>query len=74
MDQLEAMERKDNFTEIVFGYDADKAVEDSMRCLECGCHDYFECKLIQYANEYKVEPERFAGDVNKSTMRTIIRL
>jgi formate dehydrogenase major subunit len=65
MDQLEAMERKDNFTEIVFGYDADKAVEDSMRCLECGCHDYFECKLIQYANEYKVEPERFAGDVNK---------
>jgi formate dehydrogenase major subunit len=48
MDQLEAMERKDNFTEIVFGYDADKAVEDSMRCLECGCHDYFECKLIQY--------------------------
>lgn len=66
MDHLVARERKDNFTEIVFGYDADKAVEDSMRCLECGCHDYFECKLIKYANEYKVEPERFAGDVNKT--------
>lgn len=65
MDQLEVEERKDNFTEVVKGYDADKAVADAMRCLECGCHDYFECKLIDYANEYKVEPERFAGDVNK---------
>ena len=33
-----------------------------MRCLECGCHDYFECKLIEYANEYDVKPERFAGE------------
>ncbi|MDD2189346.1 MAG: FAD-dependent oxidoreductase [Eubacteriales bacterium] len=65
MDQLEAKERKDNFTEVVFGYDEEQAMEDAKRCLECGCHDYFECKLIDYANEYKVKPERLAGDVNK---------
>ncbi|HML38377.1 MAG TPA: FAD-dependent oxidoreductase [Bacillota bacterium] len=65
MDQLEAEERKDNFTEVVFGYDEDQAIADAKRCLECGCHDYFECKLIDYANEYNVKPERFAGDVNK---------
>jgi formate dehydrogenase major subunit len=34
MDQLEAMERKDNFTEIVFGYDADKAVEEAIPDME----------------------------------------
>ncbi len=65
MDHLHAAERKDNFTEVVFGYDEEQAVADAKRCLECGCHDYFECKLIDYANEYKVKPDRLAGDVNK---------
>jgi NADPH-dependent glutamate synthase beta chain and related oxidoreductases len=65
MDQLEAEERNHNFTEVVFGYDEDQAMADAQRCLECGCHDYFECKLIDFANEYKVKPDRFAGDVNR---------
>lgn len=64
MDQLTAEERKDNFTEVVFGYDEEQAVEDASRCLECGCGDYFECKLIDYANQYDVKPERIAGDKN----------
>ena len=64
MDQLEAEERKDNFTEVVFGYDDDQALKEASRCLECGCHDYFECKLIDYANQYDVHPERLAGDKN----------
>lgn len=65
MEQLEADERKDNFTEVVFGYDEEQAIADASRCLECGCHDYFECKLIEFANEYNVHPDRFAGDKNK---------
>lgn len=65
MEQLEADERKDNFTEVVFGYDEEQAIADASRCLECGCHDYFECKLIDFANRYDVHPERFAGDKNK---------
>jgi formate dehydrogenase major subunit len=65
MDQLEAEERKDNFTEVVSGYGEEQAMADAARCLECGCHDYFECKLVDFANEYKVKPDRFAGDVNR---------
>lgn len=65
MDHLHADERKDNFSEVVFGYDEEQAMADANRCLECGCHDYFECKLIDFANEYKVKPDRFAGDINK---------
>ena len=65
MSQLEAKERKDNFTEVVDGYDEEQAVKEANRCLECGCHDYFECKLIDFANEYDVKPDRFAGDINK---------
>lgn len=64
MSQLEAEERKDNFTEVVHGYTEEQAVKEANRCLECGCHDYFECKLIDYANQYDVEPDRFAGDKN----------
>ncbi|MDR0817478.1 MAG: FAD-dependent oxidoreductase [Clostridiales Family XIII bacterium] len=62
MDQLSAEERKANFTEVVFGYDEAQALSDAQRCLECGCGDYFECKLIDFANEYDVKPSRIGGD------------
>ena len=65
MDHLTPEERKDNFTEVVFGYDEEQAMYEAGRCLECGCHDYYECKLIDFANEYDVHPERFDGDKNK---------
>ena len=64
--QLSAEERKDNFSEDVYsGYSEEQALADASRCLECGCHDYFECKLIDFANQYDVHPERLAGEVNK---------
>jgi formate dehydrogenase major subunit len=64
MSQLSPEARKDNFTEVVFGYSEEQATADAMRCLECGCGDYFECKLYEFANKYDVKPERIAGDKN----------
>lgn len=55
-------ERKTNFKEVNFGFSEEQAQREAMRCLECGCHDYFECKLISYANDYNVNPSRFAGE------------
>lgn len=61
--QLSAEERKDNFSEVIpCAMTEEQAVEEASRCLECGCHDYFECKLIDFANQYDVHPERFAGE------------
>ena len=61
--QLSAEERKDNFTEVIpCAYTEEQAVCEASRCLECGCHDYYECKLIDLANQYDVHPERFAGE------------
>ena len=65
MEQLSPEARRDNFSEVVAGYGPEQAMEEAQRCLECGCHDYFECKLIHYANEYRVAPERLSGDVNR---------
>ncbi len=61
--QLSADKRKDNFTEVIpNSYTVEQAVAEASRCLECGCHDYYECKLIDFANQYDVHPERFAGE------------
>jgi formate dehydrogenase major subunit len=65
MGQLSPEERKGNFAEVVFGYDEDRATNEALRCLECGCGDYFECKLVDFANRYDVKPERIAGDKNR---------
>ncbi len=62
---LDADDRKDSFEEVTETYLADQAVNEAKRCLECGCHDYYECKLIKYANQYHVHPSRFEGEINK---------
>ncbi|MDL2232624.1 FAD-dependent oxidoreductase [Ruminococcaceae bacterium OttesenSCG-928-L11] len=61
-------QRRDNFLEINEGLTDEQACKEANRCLECGCHDYFECKLIDYANRYKVEPQKLAGEVHHRTI------
>jgi formate dehydrogenase major subunit len=67
MAHLSPAERRDNFTEVVFGYTPEQAAAEAERCLECGCHDYFECKLIDYARRYDVAPSRLKGDYSLMT-------
>ena len=53
---------KHDFKEVAKGITPKAAEQEAMRCLECGCHDYYSCKLIAYANEYGVQPQRFGGE------------
>lgn len=59
-----AAERAKTFDEVNLGFTKEDAMKEASRCLECGCHDYHECKLIEYANWYEIHPERFRGDKN----------
>jgi formate dehydrogenase major subunit len=59
-----AIDRKNDFLEVNLGYSAQEARKESARCLECGCLDYFECKLVDYANRYGVKPV-YAGAARK---------
>ena len=68
MSHLSAAARKDNFHEVNNGLTEEQAVAEASRCLECGCHDYFECKLIHYANEAEVEPEKYEGENHNRTV------
>ncbi|MCL2152077.1 MAG: FAD-dependent oxidoreductase [Oscillospiraceae bacterium] len=58
-------DRKDNFLEVVETLDREAAIREAERCLGCGCHDYFECKLIALADRYDVQPKRFMESVRK---------
>ncbi len=56
-------ERKNNFNEVSFGFTAEQAQQEANRCLECGCREYFKCKLLSVAQRYDIDPSRFAGDM-----------
>ena len=43
------------------GLTEEQVKSDSVRCLECGCADIFECKLREYATELEANPSRVAG-------------
>ena len=68
MRHLAPEERRDNFHEVNYGFSEDEAVSEAKRCLECGCHDYFECKLVDYANAYNVAPEKYAGESHQRSI------
>lgn len=55
--------RKSSFTEVAKGYDPEEAIYEASRCLECGCGDVYECKLLAYARQYDVDPNKFAGEM-----------
>jgi formate dehydrogenase major subunit len=54
--------RRSNFQELAYGLTEEQAVAEASRCLECGCRDYFECRLVDYSDKYKVKPEKYAGN------------
>ena len=62
MPQRSPEERIKDFDEVNLGLSVEAAVSEAKRCLECGCHDYHDCKLIRYADQYDVQPARFAGE------------
>lgn len=59
-------ERKGNFDSVILGFSEEQARNEAKRCLECGCHDFKECKLIRYANLQPIVPEKFRGSEHQS--------
>lgn len=60
---LSATERKNNFDEVCLGYTEEDAKAEASRCLECGCKEYYKCKLLSVAQRYDIHPERFKGEM-----------
>jgi formate dehydrogenase major subunit len=54
-----------NFEEVELGYTDDQAINETLRCLECGCSEYYTCDLKKYSTKYQADQKRFAGDYQK---------
>ncbi len=55
--------RNKNFDEVSLGFTEEEAQAEASRCLECGCREYYKCKLLNVAQRYDIDPERFAGEM-----------
>jgi len=62
--------RRGNFDAVINGFTEEQARAEASRCLECGCHDYEDCKLIKHANLYEIHPKRFEGKKRMTTSDT----
>ncbi len=58
--------RRGNFDAVINGFSEEQARKEAKRCLECGCHDFEDCKLIRYTNQEPVNPGRLGGDKHTS--------
>ncbi len=66
---LDAQVRKNNFDEVSMGLAVEEAKKEAQRCLECGCREYFKCRLLSVAQRYDINPERFAGEMPQKYTR-----
>lgn len=60
---LPADVRNKNFDEVSLGFTEEEAQKEASRCLECGCREYYKCKLLNVAQRYDINPERFKGEM-----------
>ncbi|RPI19530.1 MAG: hypothetical protein EHM58_01600 [Ignavibacteriae bacterium] len=58
-------DKRNNFKEVELGYSAKAAFNETLRCLECGCTEYYTCDLKKYSTQYKAEQNKFAWDYKK---------
>ncbi|MBR7081389.1 MAG: FAD-dependent oxidoreductase [Oscillospiraceae bacterium] len=74
MPQRAAAERRNDFKEINLGFSEDTARAEAARCLKCGCHDYGDCRLIKYADQYDTDCKKFSGDFHTRFTETALRV
>ena len=54
-------ERRHDFKEVNLGFAEEDVRKEAARCLECGCHDYEDCRLIFTARREEICPARLKG-------------
>lgn len=61
--------RNRSFDEVSLGFTAEQAKKEADRCLECGCREYYRCRLLNVAQRYDIRPERWAGEMPQKYTR-----
>lgn len=61
--------RSKSFDEVSLGFTEEEAKAEADRCLECGCREYYKCKLLKAAQRYDIDPDRFKGEMPQKYTR-----
>ncbi|MGE5342228.1 MAG: FAD-dependent oxidoreductase [Candidatus Omnitrophota bacterium] len=70
MPELKPAERIMDMREVELGYTHDQAHAEPKRCLECGCSEYADCRLRQYADDFNVDIKDYLGETRKYKVDT----
>ena len=65
-----AAERRNDFKDIVIELSDEEVMAEAARCLECGCHDFHDCTLIECANCMEICPSRLKGEIHPGFTET----
>ncbi|WP_283170324.1 FAD-dependent oxidoreductase [Curtanaerobium respiraculi] len=61
-----AAERRTNFEPVYLGFTDEVMQKEAQRCLDCGCFDRYECRLLDTIHHDEIHPERFAGEMHEA--------
>ena len=64
-DMIVPEDRKNNFAEIEKVFTAKEVIEETSRCIECGCDVNRDCALREYATDYDVIVSNLMGAMNQ---------
>ena len=56
---IDPIVRSKNFEEVSRGLTEEQATAEAKRCLNCGCGEYSNCKLLEYLQKYQANPNAF---------------
>jgi len=62
MPHLVMEKRRTTFEEVELGFSLEEAVQESRRCVGCGCTKAVVCRVRQLATDYHADPQRFLGE------------
>ncbi len=65
MHELPVKERIKSQVEVEIGFSEGQAMNETSRCLECGCLAYFDCDLRKHASNFGVDIRPFVGSARK---------
>jgi formate dehydrogenase major subunit len=56
-------DNRKNFLEVELGYEGENiALNETLRCLECGCTAFLDCDLQRYSTEYGAQQKTYPGE------------
>ncbi len=59
------LSERNNYCEVELGITEAQSLNETERCLQCGCSEYADCSLRKYCDEYQVDISEFIGETRK---------